>query len=104
MNIRYGLTPRENDALNFLQFYMSGSENQIGPTCREIMIAMGLQSTSGVSRLLNSLEDKGWIKRISGKARAISLVNHAALRNDNERSNQQGTSARQLETVQGVQS
>ena len=72
MNIRFGLTPRENDTLNILEVWLSA--NKVGPSVREIMNILGLQSTSGVCRLLNALELKGWIKRVSGKQRAISLI------------------------------
>lgn len=75
-NQRYGLTAKENTTLDFLQFYLSGSDGRIGPTYEEVMVAIECKSKSDVSRLLNSLERKGWIERMPNKARAISLVHH----------------------------
>jgi repressor LexA len=73
MTERYGLTARENDTLNFLQFYISGSDGHIGPTYDEMMIALNASSKSNIHRLLSSLEAKGYISRLPGKSRAIAL-------------------------------
>lgn len=44
------------------------------PTVREICEKVGLKSTSSVHAHLNSLEDKGYIKRDATKPRAIEIV------------------------------
>lgn len=72
--MQYGLTKREQDTLNFLEFYLSGTNGKIGPTYDEIRVALNLKSKSGIHRLLDSLEHKGWISRPPMKARAIQIV------------------------------
>ena len=48
--------------------------NGVAPTVRELTEAAGLHSTSGVHRLLVGLEDRGYVRRLPGKARAIEIL------------------------------
>lgn len=63
---------RQGQILDFIrqQIQASGS----APTLREIAQAIGVSSLATVHEHLTALEDKGLIKRKSGKNRAISLV------------------------------
>lgn len=72
--MQYGLTQRESDLLNFIDFYLKGTEGQIGPTFREMQVALELKNISSVSALVNSLEEKRWIARLPGKTRSIRLM------------------------------
>ena len=50
------------------------SEDGLPPSVRDIRDAIGFASTSTVHLYLSRLEEKGFIRRESGKSRAISLV------------------------------
>jgi repressor LexA len=44
------------------------------PSFDEMKVALGLKSKSGVHRLVDALEERGYIRRIPNRARAIELV------------------------------
>jgi SOS-response transcriptional repressor LexA len=50
------------------------AESGSAPSYDEIGKAIGLASKSGVHRLVTGLEDRGMIRRIPGRARAIEIV------------------------------
>lgn len=72
MNPPQKLSPRQKDILDFLSDFIR--RNGYPPSVREIGDAVGLSSSSTVHSHLNSLEDKGYIKRDPSSARAISLI------------------------------
>ena len=49
------------------------------PTFSEMMGELGLASKSGVYKLLNSLEERGFIRRIRNRPRAIELIEQPSL-------------------------
>lgn len=67
-----GLTDQQASCLAYLRDYCALYGT--APTFRKIMVAMGLQSTSGVSRILDALAVRGCIRRISKHARAIEIL------------------------------
>ncbi len=66
------LTDRQRQVYGFLEDFLD--EHGYPPTIREIQHHFGLASTKGVKDHLDRLEAKGYIKRLSGSARAIELV------------------------------
>lgn len=64
---------RQNDCLRFIQRTMD--ERGLAPSYDEIGAALGLASKSGVHRLVTGLEDRGAIRRIPGKPRAMEILN-----------------------------
>lgn len=69
---QYGLTPRQADCLTFLREYVE--EHGHSPTFDEIGTALGLASRSGVSRLLDGLGERGYVRRIFRSSRSIVLT------------------------------
>lgn len=67
-----GLTRRQSDLLSFIRATMSA--NGIPPTFDEMRDAVGQKSKSGVHRILVALEERGHIRRMPGRARAIELI------------------------------
>lgn len=67
-----GLTKRQRDLLLFIRSYVG--KNGIVPSFDEMKEALGLASKSGIHRLISALEERGFIRRIPGRARAITLV------------------------------
>ncbi|MFQ5568222.1 MAG: LexA family protein [Rhodothermales bacterium] len=67
------LTQRQNDALNYIRTYMHTFRKP--PTLKEIGDALGIRSTNGTFKLLQTLEQKGYIERERHAARGIRLLN-----------------------------
>ena len=66
------LTSKQQNVLDFLK--QSIAANGYPPTVREIGKAMGLSSPATVQVHLDTLEEKGYIKRGDSKNRAIELL------------------------------
>ena len=49
-------------------------ENSVSPSFEEMKLALGLKSKSGIHRLISALEERGFIKRLHNKARAINII------------------------------
>ncbi|CAN7171546.1 LexA family protein [Brevundimonas sp. LjRoot202] len=72
-----GLTPKQAECLAFLKSY-TAENGGVSPTVREIMDAIDLASSAGVQRLLKALEERGLIRRLRQRARAIEVLLPAA--------------------------
>jgi SOS-response transcriptional repressor LexA len=66
------LTAKQKQLLDFLKHYSARHERM--PSFDEMRIGLGLRSKSGVHRLINALEERGFIRRIINRARAIEIV------------------------------
>lgn len=66
-----GLTVKQADALSYLR---RAEADGVTPSFEEMKDAMGLASKSGVSRLLNALEERGYIRRSHYRARSIVCI------------------------------
>lgn len=67
------LTKRQSAALDFIRKYMAENAGQ-APSCAEIAAALNLGSKSGSVRLLNGLVERGHLRRIAHRTRAMELV------------------------------
>ncbi len=68
------LTPQQKKLLEFLSARAAVGAT---PSFEEMMTAMELKSKSGVHRLITGLEERGYIKRLFNKARAIEILRPA---------------------------
>lgn len=66
------LTQRQLQLLNFIAEYYQ--EKGVSPSFDEMRRAMDLKSKSGIHRLVSSLEERGFIKRMAYRARAVELL------------------------------
>lgn len=66
------LYKRQRQIVDFIQQYIQA--NSAAPTLRQIADAIGVSSLATVHEHLESLQNKGVIKRKSGRTRAIELV------------------------------
>lgn len=66
------LTQREADLMDFLRQRIG--ETGIAPSLEEMRKGLGLAAKSGVHRMLEGLEERGRIRRLPGKARAIEII------------------------------
>lgn len=66
------LTSKQNQVLDYLKQFMA--KKGFPPTVREICSALNLSSPATVHAHLNTLADKGYIKKNNAKNRAIELL------------------------------
>jgi SOS-response transcriptional repressor LexA len=66
------LSKRQAEILDFVQ--RSIDEKHFAPTFEEIAIHFGLKSLASVHEHLDTLEEKGWIRRRFNASRSIELL------------------------------
>ncbi len=66
------LTEKQRKLLVYLEEYQNA--NGISPSFDEMSVALSLKSKSGIHQLLNSLEERGFVKRLKNRARAIEVI------------------------------
>ena len=66
------LTRKQRELLLFLEERISKSG--VTPSFEEMKDKIGLKSKSGIHRLISALEDRGFIKKLPFKARAIEIL------------------------------
>jgi repressor LexA len=66
------LTKKQKELFVYLTDYISS--NDISPSFEEMKNAVNLKSKSGIHRLITSLEQRGYIKRLKHKARAMEIT------------------------------
>ena len=70
------LTRKQKELLDFLTAH--AEQNDVPPSFDEMRDALGLASKSGIHRLVSGLEERGHIRRLANRARAIEIVKPAA--------------------------
>ena len=66
------LTKKQHELLLFLEERIS--QSGVTPSFEEMKNKVGLKSKSGIHRLISALEDRGFIKKLPFKARAIEIL------------------------------
>lgn len=66
------LTPKQHALLVFIDTFIK--ENGHSPSFEEMKSAVGLKSKSGIHVLINSLEERGYVRKLAHKARALEVV------------------------------
>ena len=66
------LTKKQKELFEYLNRYMN--KYNISPSFEEMKNAVNLKSKSGIHRLIISLEQRGFIKRLKHKARAMEVT------------------------------
>ena len=67
-----GLTQRQAELLAFIERFQA--ERGWCPSTNEMRAELGLASKGGIVRLLDSLEERGRIRRIPNRARSVEVV------------------------------
>ena len=70
------LTAKQRELLNFLTQYQENNDH--APSFDEMKDAIGLKSKSGIHRLVSALEERGHIRRLANRARAIEIIQNPA--------------------------
>lgn len=68
----YGLTRRQKELLEFIRGHIAAQG--FSPSYREMQLHAGLNSLSGVSRLVNALAERGHIAFLRNAKRSITLA------------------------------
>ena len=66
------LTRKQKELYDYLSDYISS--NNISPSFEEMKNALKLKSKSGIHRLVTNLEQRGFIRRLKHKARAMEIT------------------------------
>jgi repressor LexA len=66
------LTAKQHELLSFIDGRLK--ESGISPSFDEMREALELKSKSGVHRLISALEERGFIRRLANRARALEVV------------------------------
>ena len=66
------LTRKQSELLTYLSDHMQ--QHNVPPSFDEMRDALGLASKSGVHRLVSGLEERGYIRRLANRARAIEIL------------------------------
>lgn len=66
------LTPKQQELLSFIQNRLD--EGGVSPSFEEMKEALDLRSKSGIHRLINALEERGFIRRLPNRARALEVL------------------------------
>ena len=69
------ITKRQSDVLKFVQTFMK--KRGYAPSYTEIMDGCDLSSKGHVHKLLKDLAERGWVKKIDGKHRAIEVIRNS---------------------------
>lgn len=72
MNRRTGLTRRQADLLDFIVAHTA--KHGVSPSFDEMAAGVGAESKSTICRLVEALAERGAIRRLRSRARAIEIV------------------------------
>ncbi len=78
------LTKKQKELFDYLKGYIKN--NQISPSFEEMKEAVNLKSKSGIHRLITSLEQRGFIKRLKHRARAMEIIEKDGITNNSNES------------------
>ncbi len=66
------LTRKQNELLLYINGYLA--DEGLSPSFDEMKDALGLRSKSGIHRLISGLEERGFIRRLPHRARALEVL------------------------------
>jgi SOS-response transcriptional repressor LexA len=73
----FALTHEQGRTLAFIRTYLA--DHHKAPSMEEIAAHLGLKSKSGAYRLVKGLEERGHIRRLPKRARAMALTEHKSM-------------------------
>jgi repressor LexA len=72
MGVTRMLTRKQHELIRFIQVRLE--ESGVSPSFEEMKEALDLKSKSGVHRLISALEERGFIRRLPNRARALEVI------------------------------
>ena len=85
------LTRKQHELLRYIDERLS--ESGVSPSFDEMKDALGLKSKSGIHRLITALEERGFIRRLPHRARALEVLKLPEKATPNANSPESGFSA-----------
>ena len=79
------LTKKQNELLIYINQNLR--ESGVAPSYEEMKEALDLRSKSGIHRLINALEERGFIRRLPHRARAIEVTKLPSASSSNNKGN-----------------
>ena len=79
------LTKKQNELLIYIN--QNIRETGVAPSYEEMREALDLRSKSGIHRLINALEERGFIRRLPHRARAIEVTKLPSASSQNKNAN-----------------
>ena len=70
------LTKKQHDLLQFIETHQN--KTGVSPSFDEMKDALNLKSKSGIHRLIGGLEERGFIRRLPNRARALEILRSAS--------------------------
>ncbi len=67
------MTPKQEQLLKYLEAHFA-TGTLVAPSFAEMRDALGLASKSGVHRMMDALEEQGFVRRDRNRARRIELI------------------------------
>ena len=67
------LTKKQKELLDYINII--NKEKGISPSYEEMKNKLNLKSKSGIHRIISALEERGFIRKLANKARAIEIIN-----------------------------
>ena len=80
--MKTALTTKQSELLEFIRSFADRKGH--APSYEQMRQAVGLQSRSGIHRLILGLDERGVIRRLPNRARAIEVVDQSNLPRDLE--------------------
>lgn len=90
------LTRKQLELLTFIRD--SIDRDGISPSFDEMRVALGLRSKSGIHRLVTALEERGFLRRLPHRARALEVIRFPRIGGDDAREDTGRTAATSAET------
>ena len=72
--MKSGMTKRQNECLKFIKAYIK--EHGYSPTYKEIMVAVGSNSTGAISEWVKGLRLRGHVNWIPAQSRSMYVIDH----------------------------
>ena len=66
------LTQKQHELLDFIRHRLE--DTGVSPSFDEMKDALGLRSKSGIHRLVSALEERGFVRRLAHRARALEIL------------------------------
>ena len=71
-----GLTRRQAECLSFIEQHMAANSG-VAPSYDEMMMALGMKSRSGVHQTVHGLIERGYVRTLPFRARALEIIRPA---------------------------
>lgn len=73
MTCVFTLTHQQKQLLDYIDRFVAAHRG-VAPTFEQMAVALGLRSKGNVHRMLGTLEERGYLRRIKHTARAIQIL------------------------------